>query len=93
MQEAQHASKLSENYFWRQRAHSAFDIVYENLLKESQDRTGESVLPRQTKRLDNSSTSHEFESAKDYRQKYFEVLDNVTHELQRWFDQRDFCVG
>ena len=49
------------------------------------------MLPR---RLDSGTSSHEFESPKEYfRQKYFKVLDIVTNEIQRRFDQKDFCVA
>ena len=72
-------------------------MFYENLLKGSQNLTGEPVLPRQRKlprRLDSGASSHEFESPEEYfRQKYFEVLDIVTNEIQRRVDQRDFCVA
>ena len=58
---------------------------------------GEPVLPRQRnlpRRLDSGTSSHEFETPKEYfRQKYFEVLDIVTNEIQRRFDQRDFCIA
>ena len=97
LQEAKHASQLSEKYLRRQRSDTAFEAFYESVCKESQELTGEPVLPRQRKlpkRLDSSSSSHQFESAKDYyRQKYFEVLDIVVNEIQRRFDQNDFCVA
>ena len=95
--EAKHASSLSESYLRKQRSDSAYDVFYDNILKESQNLTAEPVLPRQRKlpkRLDNGADSYEFQSPKDYfRQKYFEVLDIVTNEINRRFDQRDFCVA
>lgn len=66
--------------------------IYESVLKETLNPNP--VLPRQRKvprRLDSGTTSHEFQSPKEYfRQRYFEMLDIVTNEINR---QRDFLVA
>ena len=65
--EAKRASKLSESYLRSQRSDPAYEKFCKSLLENSQNLTGEPVLPRQRKlprQLDSGTSSYEFESPK-----------------------------
>ena len=73
---------------------SKFDRFYENLLELSSDLTEEPILPRYRKMprwLDEGDQPHRYQAPKDkYRHAYFEVLELVSGEIERRFDQADF---
>ena len=59
----------------------------------SQGLTEGPVLPRKRKiprRVNDGADPHQYATPKDlFRQQYFQVLDVVTNELSRRFDQQD----
>ena len=87
---------LAESHLRQQRSSTSFDIFYEKVLAESKPITSKPILPR--KRNPPRQTSNEADcyhhdtSQSYYRQKYYEVLDVVSHELSRRFDQKDFAL-
>ena len=93
VQEATTAAALAIRYLERQRTDDNFHLFYEDVVKSSEDLTSPPTLPRHRrppKRLDEgSSVSHEFTSPKSYfRKQYFEVLDLMSSELKRRFQQK-----
>ena len=93
LQEAREAALLTERYLRKLRNEVEFDKFYDQVVRSSQDLTDEPVLPRKQKlprRVNDGADPHHHTCPKDfYRQQYFEVLDGVTNELSRRFDQKD----
>jgi hypothetical protein len=79
-------------YLRRQRSDDAFDKFYEWVVSEAQDLAEESVLPR--RRIPRRTVEEsDHETPKEYfRQRYFEVLDVISNEISRRFDQGDFSL-
>lgn len=90
-QEACMATDEARSFLSRQISDSAFHAFYQSVVNGASDYTEDPVLPRQRKvpkRVDDGAPSHAFSSAEDYyRQQYFEVLDILTEEMARRFDQ------
>ena len=96
IQEAKGAAMLAESHLRRQRDDDAFDKFYECVVSEAQDLTEEPVLPRRRRiprRTVEESDCYNHETPKEYfRQRYFEVLDVISNEISRRFDQDDFSL-
>jgi len=97
IQEAKGAATLAKSHLKRQRNDDVFEKIYEFVVKESQDSTEEPVLPRKKKiprRTVKESDCYNHETPhKNFRQRYFEVLDVTSNEVSRRFDQKDFSLG
>lgn len=95
IQEAKGAAMLAKSHLKRQ--NDAFEKIYEFVVKESQDLMEEPVLPRKKKiprRTVEESDCYNHETPhKNFRQRYFEVLDVTSNEVSRRFDQKDFSLG
>lgn len=95
-QEASRAAVATKSFLHRQRSDTAFASFYHVAVKEAKDFTSEPVLPRQRKpprRIDQGLPNHQYLSPRDYfRQQYFEVLDLLTEEMTRRFEQQSFAV-
>ena len=80
----------------RQREDGAFKRFYSSVVLQAQQYTSEPVLPRYKrppKRLDSGVSPHRFVTPQDYyRVQYFEVLDLVSEELTRRFDQASLAL-
>ena len=91
LQQAVQAAKLAVHYMERQRSDAAYDSFYSYVLAKSESLTDQPTLPRQRrlpKRIDSGSTAHQFDNPKVYfKKQYFEVLDVITAELKRRFQQ------
>ena len=91
LQQAVQAAKLAIAYMERQRSDAAYDSFYSHVLAKSESLTDQPALPRQRrlpKRINSGSTAHQFDNPKVYFKKhYFEVLDVITAELKRRFQQ------
>ena len=87
IQEAKGAAMLAESRLRRQRNDDAFEKFYELVVTEAQDLTEEPVLPRR-KRIVEEADCYNHETPKEY----FELLDIITNEISRRFDQKDFSV-
>ena len=91
LQQAVKAAKLAVHYMERQRSDAAYDSFYSYVLAKSESLTDQPTLPRQRrlpKRIDSGSTAHQFDNPKVYfKKQYFEVLDVITAELNRRFQQ------
>ncbi len=96
IQEAKGAAMLAESHLRRQRSDDAFDKFYAWIVSEAQDLTEEQVLPRRRRiprRTVEESDCHDHETPKEYfRQRYFEVLDVISNEISRRFDQGDLSL-
>ena len=88
--------QLMQQKFLRQRSDSAFHTFYQSVVNEASDYTLSPVLPRQRKvprRIDDGAPSHTFSSPEDYyRKQYYEVMDTLTEEMARRFDQATFLL-
>ena len=75
----------------RQRSDAAYDSLYSHVLAKSERLTDQPTLPRQRRlprRIDSGSTAHQFDNPKVYfKKQYYEVLDVITAELKRRFQQ------
>ena len=91
LQQAVQAAKLAVHYMERQRNDAAYDSFYSYVLAKSESLTDQPTLPRQRrlpKRIDSGSTAHQFDNPKVYfKKQYFEVLNVITAELKRRFQQ------
>ena len=91
LQQAVQTAKLAINYMERQRSDAAYDLFYSFVQGKSESLTDPPTLPRQRrqpKRIDSGSAAHQFDDPKVYfKKQYFEVLDNITTELKRRFQQ------
>ena len=87
---------LAESHLRRQRNDDAFEKFYELVETETKDLTEEPVLPRRKKipkRTVEESDCYNHETPKEYfRQRYFELLDIISNEISRRFDQKNFSV-
>lgn len=95
-QQAMLAANAMKRYLQRQRSETSFNAFYQLVLQESQGLTQEPNLPRQRqlpRRIDQGAPSHQYASPQEYfRQQYFEVLDLLSCELTRRFDQPSLMV-
>lgn len=95
-QEACMAVNAAKSFLIRQRSDSSFHTFYQSVADEASKFTLSPVLPRQRKsprRIDDGAPSHTFSSPEDYyRKQYFEVLDMLSGELARRFDQPTFSL-
>ena len=96
VQEAIEAAVLTEKHLRSLRKDAEFDRFFENVVDGAKTLTEPPVLPRQrrlSKRADCGSEPHQFTTPQDfYRKQYFEVLDLVSNELSRRFDQKDLKI-
>lgn len=96
IQEAKGAAQLTMAFLERQRTESAYDAFYDRVVEQCHDLTDEPVLPRRRnppRRTANEAECYQPETPKDYyRQKYFEVLDVVSNEISRRFNQSDLTT-
>ena len=94
--EALDAVRMSQSFLSRQRTDSAFDIFYSATVDEAQQYTGAPVLPRYRqppRQVDSGTAPHRFASPSDYfRAQYFEVLDLLSAEITRRFDQKSLAL-
>lgn len=78
------------------RTEAQFNHFYENVVTQSSTLTEEPKLPRNQKmpkRYDNSEHPHQYLVPKDkYRHTYFETLELAVGEIERRFEQSDFCT-
>ena len=72
------------------------NLISKWVVKEAEILTEEPVLPRRKKiprRTIEESDCYNNETPKEYfRKRYFEVLDVVSNEISRRFDQKDFSL-
>ena len=65
-------------------------------MNEASNYTQDPILPRQKRiprRLDDGASNHVYSSSKEYyRQQYYQVLDVLTEEMTRRFDQPTFTL-
>ena len=96
IQEATEAGRLTETYLRRLRSDEEYTKFYPQVVQSSQGLTEEPVLPRKRKiprRVNDGADLHQYPTPEDYhRQQYFQVLDEVTNELSRRFDQMDIRI-
>ena len=97
IQEAIEAAVLTERHLRTLRNETEFNGFYKNIVDAAQTLTEVPVLPRQrklSKLVDRGSEPHQYTTPEDfYRQQYYEVLDLVSNELSRRFDQKDLKVA
>ena len=95
-QEACMATNVARNFLVRHRSDSAFHTFYQSVVSEASDYTLSPVLPRQRRvprRIDDGTPGHIFSSPEDhYRKQYYEVMDILTEEMARRFDQAAFSL-
>ena len=94
--EALSAAEMTRSFLRRQREDGAFERFYSSVVLRAQRYTCEPVLPRYKrppKHLDSGVSPHRFVTPQDYyRVQYFEVLDLVSEELTRRFDQASLAL-
>ncbi len=95
-QEAAMATDAAKSFLGRQRSDSAFHGFYQSVVSEASDYTQDPTLPRQKripKRVDDGASSHTYSLPEEYyRQQFYEVLDVLTQEMTRRFDQPTFTL-
>ena len=95
-QEAAMAIDAARSFLGRQRSDSAFDGFYQSVVNEASNYTQDPTLPRQKRiprRLDDGASNHVYSSPKEYyQQQYYQVLDVLTEEMTRRFDQPTFTL-
>ena len=91
MQEAIQAANMAKTFLTRQRDEKAFNDFYLATVQQSKKHTDDPVLPRYRrplKRLDSGTAPHHFTSVQQYfKVQYFEVIDLLTQEISRRFNQ------
>ncbi len=93
VQEATVAAEMAIQYLTRLRSDESYDQFYSNVIDGSKELTAPPALPRfrrpPRRPGDDSAASHEFVTPASYfRKQYFEVLDLLTSELKRRFQQK-----
>ncbi|XP_028412593.1 zinc finger MYM-type protein 1-like [Dendronephthya gigantea] len=95
-QEANSAAASALSFLKRHRSDDQFAAFYHSVVSEAKDQTDPPTLPKQRKmpkRFDDGSANHQFSTPEDYyRKQYFEVLDLLTAEIERRFDQNSFKI-
>lgn len=90
------AAMACKRYLERLRSDTEFNKFYEMVKQETTDKTDAPCLPRYRrapKRVDEGVHAHRFSSVELYfRQQYYEVIDTLSGELVRRFDQPNFKV-
>ena len=92
-QDAYTAVNLAKTFYDRQREPFAFEAFYQQEVKNAEGKTEPPTLSRYRKapkRTDDISwgPTHRFDSPGDlFRQQYFEVMENLSGELTRRFEQ------
>ena len=80
----------------RQRMESSFEYFYHTVVEESKDLTVPPTLPRQKcipVRIDDGAPNHHFSTPEQhFRKQYYEVLDLLTNELERRYEQESFQI-
>ena len=96
IQEALSAAGMAKSFIRRQREDNAFESFYSSCVTASEKLTEEPSLlcyRRPPKRIDEGSEPHHFNTPKEYfRRQYFEVMDFVSDEIDRRFDQQSFIL-
>ena len=96
MQEALIAVNMAKLFLQRQRDDCAFERFYVNAELQAKQYNIEPVLPRyrrHPRRLDDGASPHVDKIPQDYyRRQYFEVLDLLSEELTRRFDQKSLAA-
>ena len=94
LKRAVRAVQQAKGFFSRHRSVSAFNDFFQAASKEAEDLTQPPTLPRQRqvpKRIDDGAEAHQFTTVEEYfRMQYFEVLDLLSGELNRRFQQPSF---
>lgn len=97
VQDACTAANLAKAFYNRHRELSEFQNFYQKVLAEANDKTEPPVLPRYRhapKRLDDGSQPHRFTSPEEfYRQHYFQVMESLSGEITKRFEQKGFHVA
>ena len=79
------------SFLERQRCDNAYEFFYTRILAKCEDVTDQPTLPRARcppRQIDDGAPAHVFDSPKSYfKKQYFEVLDLVTGELKKQFQQ------
>ena len=93
IQEGTMAAELAIQYLVRLQLDASFDQFYTKVVEDSKDLTSPPVLPRcrQPPRRPGTegAVGHAFPNPESYfRKQYFEVLDLLTNELKRHFQQK-----
>ena len=93
IQEGTMAAELAIQYLVKLRLDASFDQLYTKVVEDSKDLTSPPVLPRcrQPPRRPGTegAVGHAFPNPESYfRKQYFEVLDLLTNELKRHFQQK-----
>ena len=87
-----HGARLLVTHYDSLRKENQFNRFYDQIIEESSHFTQEPTLPRYCKRprrIDDGSAPHRYETPKErYRHLYFEVLDMIKGEVER-FNQDD----
>ena len=95
-QEALTCSAVAKSYLRRLRSEESFSHFYSGVVKESETLTEKPTLPRYRRpprRIDDGSSPHQFESPESYyRSIYYEVLDMLSGEISRRFDQDSLSI-
>ena len=96
LQEALVAVNMAKLFLQRQRDDNAFERFYVNAEKDAKQYNIEPVMPRYRRpprRLDDGASPHVHKTPHDYyRRQYFEVLDLLSGELTRRFDQKSLAA-
>lgn len=96
VQEAIMAANMAKSYLVRQRDNSAFESFYSCTVEQAKQYTDDPVVPRykrSPKRFDGGSQPHRFTDVHEfYRVQYYEVLDLLTEEISRRFDQASLAL-
>ena len=95
-QEASMASSGTKHFLIRQRTESSFDHFYRTVVEEAKDLTMPPTLPRKrytSVRINDGAPNHNFSTPEEYfRKQYYEILDLLTNELDRRFEQESFQI-
>lgn len=87
---------MVQNYLKFLRTEAQFNHFYEKVVTQSSTLTEEPKLPhnqKMPKRYDNGEHPHQYLVPKDkYQHTYFETLELAVGEIERRFEQSDFCT-